>query len=109
MSLSLRKLAELLQLEFRGDGEIEIDGVASLEKAGETDLSFIQHQQYLPGLENSRCGALIVTAELVDGGTGAVLAPVEVGLGNYSTVAAVPAKMPRNCAMNWRRGFAPSR
>ena len=64
MSLSLRKLAESLQLEFRGDGDIALSGVASLKSADQGDLSFVQHRRYLADLESSRCAALIVTPEL---------------------------------------------
>ena len=64
MSLSLRELAESLQLEFRGDGDTEIDGVASLESAGERDLSFIQHKSYRTQLDASRCAAVVVSPEL---------------------------------------------
>lgn len=64
MSLSLRKLAESLQLEYRGNGDIELTGVASLKSAGESDLSFIQQRRYLTDLDSSRSAALIVTPEL---------------------------------------------
>jgi len=70
MSLKLRQLAEALQLEFQGDPDIEISGVATLQSAAAGDLCFIQRRIYLPELARSACAAVLVPGELaaeVDG------------------------------------------
>lgn len=41
--MKIKDIAESLGLELRGDGEIEITGVASLYDAGENDLTFSEH------------------------------------------------------------------
>ena len=64
MSLTLQQIAESLELEFRGDGGIEISGVASLPSASVGDLSFIQQKSYLKDLAASECGAVILPAAL---------------------------------------------
>ncbi|MDJ0777882.1 MAG: UDP-3-O-(3-hydroxymyristoyl)glucosamine N-acyltransferase [Gammaproteobacteria bacterium] len=64
MSMTLRQLADALQLEFRGDAETPISGVASLAAAGASDLCFIQQRKYLARLEASRCAAVIVSENL---------------------------------------------
>lgn len=70
MTLKLRQLAEALQLEFHGDPDIEITGVATLQAATAGDLCFIQRRSYLPDLSRSACAAVLLPAELaaeVDG------------------------------------------
>ena len=67
MSTTLRQLAEALQLEFQGDGDTPITGVASLAAAGPGDLCFIQQRRYLEQLQASRCAAVIVDHDLATG------------------------------------------
>jgi len=64
MSLKLEQLATALHLEFQGDPELVINGVAAPGSAGGSDLCFIQHQKYLDDIAASRCGAVILTREL---------------------------------------------
>jgi UDP-3-O-[3-hydroxymyristoyl] glucosamine N-acyltransferase len=64
MSLKLRQLAEALQLEYRGDAELEISGVAAPGNAGSGDLCFIQRPAYLQDIAASDCAAVLVPAEL---------------------------------------------
>ncbi len=40
--MTIKQIADFLQSEFRGDGEIEILRVASLEKARENEISFVE-------------------------------------------------------------------
>ena len=49
-----------------GSADPEIRGVASLERAGESDLSFVAHPRYLGYLAATRAGGLLVTSELAD-------------------------------------------
>lgn len=60
MKLTLRQLAELLQLKFNGDPDQEIKGVASLTSAISGDLCFIQQKKYVRELSGSQCSVLIV-------------------------------------------------
>lgn len=62
--LSVREIAELTGGSLHGDGEHQISGVAALENAGASDLSFIANPRYLPYLQDSRAGALLVPASL---------------------------------------------
>ena len=63
MKLSLQQLAASLQLEYRGDADLEICGVASLSSSVSGDLSFIQHEKYARDLPESQCSAVIVPIE----------------------------------------------
>ena len=58
--LKLSRLAECLGLDFDGDGEREISGVASLGSAGPADLCFLQSLKYRAALADSDCAAVIV-------------------------------------------------
>ncbi len=64
MSLNLKQLADALQLEFRGDGGLVIDGVASPGSARAGDLCFVQQERYLQSVLDSACGAVIVPDSL---------------------------------------------
>ena len=66
MSLKLQQLAEALRLEFHGDPELEISGVATPQAAGPGDLCFIQRKAYLRDIAASACGAVLVPGELAD-------------------------------------------
>ena len=77
MTLKLRQLADNLKLEYRGDGDLDISGVASLASAGIGDMCFILHRRYLPELAASDCTAVILTPELAQEveGKAALLSP----------------------------------
>lgn len=64
MSLSLQQLAEALQLEFRGDADLVISGVATPLSAGPQDLCFLQQKRHLKEVLDSACAAVIVTEPL---------------------------------------------
>jgi UDP-3-O-[3-hydroxymyristoyl] glucosamine N-acyltransferase len=64
MSLTLKQLSEALQLEFRGDPELAITGVASLQSAEAGDLCYIQRKKYLRDVAASACTAVILPADL---------------------------------------------
>ncbi|MGD8420638.1 MAG: LpxD N-terminal domain-containing protein, partial [Gammaproteobacteria bacterium] len=66
MSLNLQQLSAALQLEFRGDPELEISGVASPRSAVAGDLCFIQRRKYLGDIAASACSAVLLPRELVD-------------------------------------------
>ena len=70
MSLNLQQLAAALQLEFQGESDLMITGLASLKSAVAGDLCFIQHKNYLTDLAASQCSAVILPQELSDDVTG---------------------------------------
>ena len=62
----LREIAEKLSLELKGQGEIEIQGLAGLEEAGPEELSFLSNPRYVTKLKDSRAGAIIMSPEAPD-------------------------------------------
>jgi UDP-3-O-[3-hydroxymyristoyl] glucosamine N-acyltransferase len=56
----LRELAERLGCRLEGDDGLEISAVRSLEEAGPRDLSFVAQERYLPRLQASAAGAVIL-------------------------------------------------
>jgi UDP-3-O-[3-hydroxymyristoyl] glucosamine N-acyltransferase len=58
--LRLRELAERLGCELRGDGGVEIEGVAGIEQAGPGDLTFLANPRYASHLATTRAGAVIL-------------------------------------------------
>ena len=58
-----RKLAELAELvggTLEGDGSVPIQGVADLQGAGPSDLSFFAHPRYEAAARQTKAGALLV-------------------------------------------------
>lgn len=64
--LTLDQIADLVGGRRIGRDDIKIAGVASLERAGSGDLSFLVSARYLPYFERSEAGAVLVTGELAD-------------------------------------------
>ena len=66
MPITLQQLAKHLNLEFEGAGDLQVTGVASLDKAQVGDLCFLTHKKYLCEIPHSRCSVLIAkeSAEL---------------------------------------------
>jgi UDP-3-O-[3-hydroxymyristoyl] glucosamine N-acyltransferase len=62
--MKLRELADRLHSRLEGNGEIEISGVNSLERAGPGDLSFLANRKYTPLLKTTQAGAVLVAEEL---------------------------------------------
>lgn len=61
---TLQEIAVFAGGEVFGAPEVKITGVAALFEAGPGDLSFVDHQRYLPAARDSRASALCVTAQL---------------------------------------------
>jgi UDP-3-O-[3-hydroxymyristoyl] glucosamine N-acyltransferase len=61
--MRVRELAEWLGATFEGDGEKELMGVAALETAGASDVSFIGSRKAAAQSESSAAGCLIVPME----------------------------------------------
>jgi UDP-3-O-[3-hydroxymyristoyl] glucosamine N-acyltransferase len=58
--MKLRELAERLQCEFTGDGETEIRGVAAIETAGPSEVTFLSNPRYKRHAKASRAAAIVV-------------------------------------------------
>ena len=57
---SLAEIAELIGGKLEGDGEIRISGVADLQGAGPSEISFLAHPRYEMAARQTRAGALVV-------------------------------------------------
>lgn len=52
---------DLLAGEMTGSGDLEITGVAGMERAGPTELTFLANPKYAHKLKHSRAGAILVS------------------------------------------------
>ena len=60
----LRDLAAALGCALSGDGEIEITGIAGMEQAGPTDLTFLANPKYTHKVKQTRAAAILITERL---------------------------------------------
>jgi UDP-3-O-[3-hydroxymyristoyl] glucosamine N-acyltransferase len=60
-AIPLAMIAERLGCTLRGDGGLEISGVAGMEQAGLTDLTFLANPKYGHKLKHTRAGAVLVS------------------------------------------------
>ncbi len=63
---TLGQLAKALGAVLEGDAQRVITGVASLDRAGPDQISFVTNRRYLPLAKSSRAGALLVPADVQD-------------------------------------------
>jgi UDP-3-O-[3-hydroxymyristoyl] glucosamine N-acyltransferase len=68
---TLGQIQQTLGGELRGDGSVTLRRAASLTGAGPDGLSFVLDRKYLPALERSQAGAVIIPTSL----TGSVTRP----------------------------------
>src|SRR5215831_11206463 len=61
--MRVRELAEWLGATFEGDGEKELSGVAPLESAGASEVSFVGSRKAAAQAESSAAGCLLVPME----------------------------------------------
>jgi UDP-3-O-[3-hydroxymyristoyl] glucosamine N-acyltransferase len=59
--MKLCDLAAALKAELRGDGEIEITGVAGMEHAGPAQITFLANPKYAHKVRATRAAAILVT------------------------------------------------
>lgn len=64
--ISLGKISEHLGAALSGDPETLVDGIAPLEDAGPSQVSFLTHARYIPSLSGCRAAALIVSPSFRD-------------------------------------------
>lgn len=65
-SIPLGEIAEHVGATLSGDPETLVDGIASLEDAGPSQLSFLTHARYGPSLAGCKAAALIVPPSFKD-------------------------------------------
>ena len=63
-TITLEKLADMVDGSVTGNGKLQISGFGSLDDAGPGDISFIVNRRYLEQLEQSRASAFVVTREI---------------------------------------------
>lgn len=65
MKIMLSALAEKLGLDYTGS-DLELTGVNTLEKSGETDLSFLVNPKYAKQLSETRAGCVLTSSPYAD-------------------------------------------
>jgi UDP-3-O-[3-hydroxymyristoyl] glucosamine N-acyltransferase len=59
--MKLKQIAEALDCQLEGDGEIEIAGVRGMEQADAGHLTFLANPKYAPKLKNTRASAVVAS------------------------------------------------
>jgi UDP-3-O-[3-hydroxymyristoyl] glucosamine N-acyltransferase len=59
MKRTLQEIAGIVGARLRGEGNVQISGVASIASAGAEDLVFVENEKYLAGALQSNAGAAI--------------------------------------------------
>ena len=59
--MKLCEIAARLDCELAGGGEIEITGVAGMERAGPGELTFLANPKYAHKVKHTRAGAILVS------------------------------------------------
>ncbi len=62
--MKLGRIAEIIGCSLDGPANLEITGVAGMEDAGETQLTFLSNPKYVSKLKDSRAGAIIVNRDI---------------------------------------------
>lgn len=62
--MKLRELAEQLGCALRGDGDVEISGVAGMEYATASQITFLANPKYAHKVKNTRAAAIIAAASV---------------------------------------------
>jgi UDP-3-O-[3-hydroxymyristoyl] glucosamine N-acyltransferase len=66
--IRLGELAARLGCELHGNPELEITGVAGVERAGPSELTFLANPKYAPKVKGTRAGAILVKQALPESG-----------------------------------------
>jgi UDP-3-O-[3-hydroxymyristoyl] glucosamine N-acyltransferase len=66
VGLRAADLATLCDGVVHGDADLALSGVADLDSAGASDISFITHARYLPALKRTAAGAVFTAALVAD-------------------------------------------
>lgn len=70
MPVTLGELAQRFGGEVRGDAELRVAGVAALDRAGPGELAYCADARYLPLIEKTRAGAVVLRAADADAVSG---------------------------------------
>ncbi|MSO19000.1 MAG: UDP-3-O-(3-hydroxymyristoyl)glucosamine N-acyltransferase [Acidobacteria bacterium] len=62
--MRLKVIAERLGCQLEGDGEVEISGVNSLERATASELSFLANRKYTPLLKTTHAAAVLILRQM---------------------------------------------
>ncbi|MCC6319575.1 MAG: UDP-3-O-(3-hydroxymyristoyl)glucosamine N-acyltransferase [Gemmatimonadaceae bacterium] len=65
-SLTARRIAELVRGELRGDGDLEVSGVAPIERARVGTVTFLGAAKYAPFLETTGASVVLVSSALAE-------------------------------------------
>ncbi len=65
--MTTRELADALGCELAGDPGLEIAGVAPMEHAGPTELTFLANPKYAHKVKDSRAGAILISEPVREG------------------------------------------
>ncbi len=60
MTITLAELARRFQGKVRGNANVVIEGVASLQTAGPRDIAYVSDRKYLPQLADTKAGVVIL-------------------------------------------------
>ena len=63
VEFSLSEIAAYLEAEIRGESELRITGLSTLQEAGEGQLAFLANPKYAKQLSETRASAVILTAD----------------------------------------------
>jgi UDP-3-O-[3-hydroxymyristoyl] glucosamine N-acyltransferase len=66
MKRSLESLAREVEGKVKGDGSVEISGLAGIEGAQEGDITFVSNERFIPLLKKTKATAAIVAQEIAD-------------------------------------------
>lgn len=64
--MTLGELAQRLGVDLHGDPDVEITGVAGMEQAGPSELTFLANPKYAPKVKLSRAAAILVSRPIED-------------------------------------------
>ncbi|AVK04948.1 MULTISPECIES: UDP-3-O-(3-hydroxymyristoyl)glucosamine N-acyltransferase [Pseudomonas aeruginosa group] len=97
LSYTLGQLAAHVGAQVRGDADLPIQGLATLQEAGPAHLSFLANPQYRKYLPESRAGAVLLTAADADGFAGTALVVANPYLA-YASLSHLFDRKPRAAA-----------
>jgi UDP-3-O-[3-hydroxymyristoyl] glucosamine N-acyltransferase len=64
--MKLGEIAQKLKCELRGPYDLEIAGVAGIEEANESQLTFVANPKYMPKVKSTRAGAIVLGRDAPD-------------------------------------------
>jgi UDP-3-O-[3-hydroxymyristoyl] glucosamine N-acyltransferase len=72
-TFTVSELARRFELTLHGDGDVRIEGVSTLARAGRGQLAFLANSRYRSQLADSAAGAVVMRQDDVDDAPGAAL------------------------------------